>query len=876
MEDQTFRFKIAPLSNQDKLGHKGKADSDATKTETEIPTQVPIQDSSTTVNLLDQPVDRPKPRVSDPSTSKATTQIAEGTVQSPRSELPTQTTRVSKSKKQKQKQPEAFPNGGRLGPYELIKLLGQGGMGAVFLARQTTLDRNVALKVVRSKLSKNPSMLARFTREAYAAAQLVHPNVVQIYDMGDDNGSCFFSMELINGSSLLDYVNEKKKVDPDQATSFILQAARGLRCAHDAGMVHRDIKPANLLVDQNGIVKVADLGLVKVPDVEEIEDEVRQTAALSASQDLTRYGAALGTPYYMAPEQAKNAIEIDHRADIYSLGCSFYVLLTGKRPFEGNSVEEVVSKHNSAPLVMPSTIVQRVPPQLSAIVAKMMAKKPEDRFQSMDSLIEVLEGHLGITSAESFTPTELDADEIESSAKGFYASHLIKIRPLLPMALGLGSLLLAVITAFVNWKLATSFLVMPLFAVASYFALSGILGESYLFEKSKELFLRSGWVSWIKWSLGGLIGIGVTFLMGTMVYWIVFAIIGFGLATAAYFFIDKKIEASRIASLKSAGQIVRRMRLKGMDESTIQMFVAKYCGNHWEEFFEKLFGYENKRKIRNEIKRLGWGDKKPVFRKWRDSVADKLQARLGEFVSEDSQKHLQKIEQAGLEAQGLSPDEAREQASQMAAALVDHGVSIRDQATIADRVENDPALKALQKRMKIKSMLAEARSGKYRKKQTSMQKLEPYLNFAGGSFVRFLLGSILVLGCLFWARQNNLFSVSQLANSAQSVLNAEDTGQVAQQQLADFAARETTPLSFPIVGNLFYNFNPLIAGLLLIFSTVSLGWRMSIFAIPAALVIVLGELLGIPDVESFPLIHSLTAVFGVGIFMAGIFFGKSS
>ncbi len=215
---------------------------------------------------------------------------------------------------------------GSLGPYRLIKLLGEGGMGSVYLANQTTLDRNVALKVVRQKLAGNPKMLARFTREAYAAAQLVHPNVVQIYDMGNDGGNSYFSMELVDGNSLHDVVDEKKNLDPDQATSYILHAARGLQCAHNAGMVHRDIKPANLLVNQDGLVKVADLGLVKVPDREEIEnDETDELISTSASQNITQVGSTIGTPYYMSPEQSKTSA-VDHRADIYSLGCTFYVL----------------------------------------------------------------------------------------------------------------------------------------------------------------------------------------------------------------------------------------------------------------------------------------------------------------------------------------------------------------------------------------------------------------------------------------------------------------------------------------------------------------------------------------------------------------------
>ena len=149
--------------------------------------------------------------------------------------------------------------------YEVIKELGRGGMGAVYLARQVPLDRPVALKVMNAKWASDPIFLARFTREAYAAAQLVHHNVVQIYDIGEQAGVNFFSMEFVDGKSLGDILKRDGKVTPEAAAGFIVQAARGLKFAHDRGMIHRDVKPDNLMLNVHGIVKVADLGLVKRP-----------------------------------------------------------------------------------------------------------------------------------------------------------------------------------------------------------------------------------------------------------------------------------------------------------------------------------------------------------------------------------------------------------------------------------------------------------------------------------------------------------------------------------------------------------------------------------------------------------------------------------
>src|SRR5262249_19572151 len=155
-----------------------------------------------------------------------------------------------------------------LGGYTVIKLLGKGGMGAVYLARQVSLDRNVALKVMNPSWAKDPVFLARFTREAYAAAQLVHHNVVQIYDIGEEHGTPFFSMEFVPGQNLGEIPRGKGKLDIEEAVGYTLQAARGLKYAHDQGMVHRDVKPDNLMLNDQGIVKVADLGLVKLPSGE--------------------------------------------------------------------------------------------------------------------------------------------------------------------------------------------------------------------------------------------------------------------------------------------------------------------------------------------------------------------------------------------------------------------------------------------------------------------------------------------------------------------------------------------------------------------------------------------------------------------------------
>ena len=202
---------------------------------------------------------------------------------------------------------------GKLGPYEIVKKLGQGGMGTVYLARQVSLDRKVAVKVLNSQLAGDASFVARFTREAYAAAQLTHHNIVQIHDIGEENDVHYFSMEFVEGKTLNGLLKSGGHIEPKSAVSYILQAAHGLKFAHDHAMIHRDIKPDNLLVNDQGLVKVADLGLVKRKGTQDVSSRML-TDASDAS--VTGAASAMGTPAYMPPEQARDAASVDGRAPI--------------------------------------------------------------------------------------------------------------------------------------------------------------------------------------------------------------------------------------------------------------------------------------------------------------------------------------------------------------------------------------------------------------------------------------------------------------------------------------------------------------------------------------------------------------------------------
>ena len=205
--------------------------------------------------------------------------------------------------------------------YRILGELGRGGMGNVYRAEQTSLHREVALKVLNRELTKDPAFVAKFVAEARAAAKLQHPNVVQVFDVDQDGETYFYAMELMHDGSLEDWLKQHGAMPVERALRVVSDAASGLAYAESLGIVHRDIKPDNLMLDQHGAVKIADLGLAGT--VEDTEEN------------------AIGTPHFMAPEQVLKK-DIDHRTDLYALGCTFYRLVTGKTPFRGQTVKDIL------------------------------------------------------------------------------------------------------------------------------------------------------------------------------------------------------------------------------------------------------------------------------------------------------------------------------------------------------------------------------------------------------------------------------------------------------------------------------------------------------------------------------------------------------
>lgn len=261
--------------------------------------------------------------------------------------------------------------------YKILGRLGAGAMAVVYKARQLSLNRIVAIKVLPKRFTENPEYVERFYKEGQAAGKLNHPNIVQAIDVGESGGYHYFIMEYVEGKTIADDLSAGKVFDEHEALEIIIQVAHALAHAHARGLIHRDVKPKNIMIGKDGSVKLADMGLA------------RETADIEAAQ--TEAGKAYGTPYYISPEQIRGKVDIDGRADIYGLGATFYHMVTGRVPFMAEDSAEVMRKHLKEPLVPPDHINTTLSAGVSEVIEIMMAKRRENRYKNVEELLMDLE-----------------------------------------------------------------------------------------------------------------------------------------------------------------------------------------------------------------------------------------------------------------------------------------------------------------------------------------------------------------------------------------------------------------------------------------------------------------------------------------------------
>jgi eukaryotic-like serine/threonine-protein kinase len=298
-----------------------------------------------------------------------------------------------------------------IGRYHVIETLGEGGMAIVYKAYDTRLEREVAIKFIRSDMVQPAlleRMLKRFEREAHALAKMLHPNIIPIHDYGEHEGSPYLVMPFISGGTLK--TRMERPMPYREAVDLILPMADALEYAHEQNIIHRDIKPTNILLTERGRPMLSDFGIAKILQIEE-------------TTHLTGTGVGIGTPEYMSPEQGMG-MKIDHRTDIYSLGVVFYELVTGRKLYTADTPMAIVFKHVNDPLPRPRSYVPTLPEEVEHVLYKLLAKKAEDRYQTMGEVVQVL-GKPAFSGSLSF--------ETSFTSEPIISSNAVKLKEVPPI-----------------------------------------------------------------------------------------------------------------------------------------------------------------------------------------------------------------------------------------------------------------------------------------------------------------------------------------------------------------------------------------------------------------------------------------------------------
>jgi hypothetical protein len=601
-------------------------------------------------------------------------------------------------------------------------------------------------------------------------------------------------------------------------------------------MIHRDVKPDNLLLDDQGLVKVADLGLVKT--AEECgrgdEDTERIDASAATQPDLrfpdpalTGARIALGTPAYMSPEQCRDAAAVDHRADIYSLGCTLYALVTGRPPFDGTSAVELMSKHAYDQLVPPEQIVSRVPMEISAVIQRMMAKDASDRYRDMGEVVRTLEAWLGVRHTGTFSPQEEQIARLEESVSAFNACAPAVLRSRVVSSFFGAVALSAVLLAFfgqLGWAFGAFGLALQ--ASLAYFVLDGVLRRGYLFGCTRRLLEGMSWGD-IVVSVAGFAMFCLLLAMSNVFWiWAGFGAAGVGLALAVCCALDRAVVAHRRAALEACERQLRRLRLQGLDEEQLRQFVAKFAGRHWEEFFEALFGFEAKLAARAHLLRGGAAGARERHGTWREPLIAWME-RVEKSRKESRERRLlAAVERAKLLADGASAHSAERRANAAADAMVRAADEIRKAET--RRVA--PGLPAGQAPASVRKLVQAAERPE---EFAPAERGDAFARFAAlfvGPHVRAVAAAVLLAACAVWAYQNGRLP-----------------GAATRQPAAPLAV----PGVPPGLTEWADGFNAGLAGMLLLGSLYLRGNLMSAFALIGAAVAVAGHHCGIRALDPF-------------------------
>ncbi|HEY1683743.1 MAG TPA: serine/threonine-protein kinase [Tepidisphaeraceae bacterium] len=751
---------------------------------------------------------------------------------------------------------------GRLGGYEIKKLIGRGTMGSVYLARQLSLSRLVAIKTLHKTLAADPRVLARFTREAYAAAMLQHPNIVQIYDFGCERGIHYFSMEYVSGVSLMQLLTQRGRIEPKLAAGYIVQAARGLAFAHQHGLVHRDVKPDNLLLSNNGTIKVADLGLVRQMAVRNRPAMAAVGAGSDSDPHVTQRYHAMGTPTYMAPEQARDSAVVDGRADIYSLGCSLYTLLVGHPPFEEKTTQAMLEAHATRQPTPPDMLAESVDSDLSDVVMRMMARKPADRFQSMGQVVHAMQNYLRSENKEASGVQEDEIESIAAAAELVQSSpwpkiQLAAIAMFFVLCAGGIAMALSLPQSPTNKSLSlAAVLTLALGTGLTHLAIHGTTYNRPLFSRLRQIWMPRGWVDLTNYRVILPVAVLGLLLYALNFLWVALGLIAIavGLAAAAHWLIDKPAEAVKTAASRQASGVLRNLRERGVDEQTIRQIVRSESGPKWRGIFESLFGYEA---AAISIA----GDIDPGQQKWVDQLINKVNAKLQQKWETEKRRLLAATEARWRIAAGVDAAKAKHEAMESSDDFVRGASVVREMAHQAAIAASAAAIDPQASNAKENAGNAESRfvprewtdrpadllveftaaeSGKpARRKLDYLGALEGYekqsfwrrrfgspAEVIFGAGPRVILGLIVLIGFAAW-------SITNKGKAVNSFLMSAPASTIMPLRIAGVPAFLCDAVS---------NFRALGAGIILVLSSVFAGRTYSFFVLLGATSLLVGPL----------------------------------
>jgi hypothetical protein len=669
-----------------------------------------------------------------------------------------------------------------LGGYVILRLLGHGPRGRALLARPVSLDDPAVLKVLAADRSGDPVFLAHHARDAFAAAQVEHPNLVAIRRLDARRGRHYAAVEWVGGPSLAEVLRETPKVEPGRAAVMILQAARGLRAAHRQGLRHRDVKPENLRLDVEGLVRVDDLGLEMTPSLAAaleaketgksaplLDADAPASVARAAGEPPAPLPAAVGTPAFMAPEQACDPLSADGRADIYALGGTFYNLVTGRSPFSGQTAVELIRKHAEEPLIPPGEFAPGLPRKVSEVIRTMLAKAPEERYPSMDVVVDVLEGSLGLRTDAAAGALSEAAEAARQAALALSASPVRRLRgwvltlsagiwaafELLLITLGLGNAALVILALGA---------MTALFAAVSSERTHG----SELLRLAGVAALGSGPRAWV---LAGLIAAGALALLlsaGGCLPWLLLVSAG-GLAGAYHVFLDRPLEAERERTLAEVRERLRRLRGLGHDEEKLREAFSGKGSPHEDWLAGWLFGHGAARAARQRHQVDAQAARAFRFPSWRDAVLSRLEKRIQDRFDRRHVRVLQGAEEARLEAQGVNLLTARRKARRIAKAMVLTAAEWRDETRLLAPSEavTAPRGPALAEQLRRAAAAPEAILEPHEAHPGALRRrIDALANLLFGRRLRFLVGSGLVVLLAVWLDARSIITSSQVREQA--------------------------------------------------------------------------------------------------------------